>query len=167
MKRTNKGTVYLVQAALIAAIYAVLTYAISPLSFGAQQIRFAEALTVLPVFTPAAIPGLTIGCIISNIGSPYGAVDIVLGGLASFLAAVLTRSTRNIRIKNAPVLSLIFPVILNGIIIGLEISYFLPEGLSFWGFLASGGGVALGEAISCYVLGLPLFAALDKVKIFK
>lgn len=166
MKNRKTGTVYLVQAALIAAVYAVLTYALSPIAFGSQQIRFSEALTVLPVLTPAAIPGLTIGCVISNIGSPYGIADIILGALATFLAACCTRAARNIRIKNLPVLSLIFPVIFNGIIIGLEISYFLPESVSFFGFLASGGGVALGEAISCYVLGLPLFAALNKTKIF-
>lgn len=71
MKKMKKGTVYTVQAALIAAIYAALTYAVAPLSFGATQFRISEALTVLPVFTPAAIPGLAVGCIIANIGSPY------------------------------------------------------------------------------------------------
>ena len=155
------------QSALIAAIYAAVTYAVSPLSFGAQQIRFSEAMTVLPVLTPAAVPGLAIGCIIANIGSPFGLVDIVIGTLATLLAAICTRATRNIRFKNMPLLSLIFPVLFNGVFIGLEIAYFLPEGLTFAGFLASGGGVALGEAISCYVLGLPLFAALNKAKIFK
>lgn len=167
MKMQRKSTVFLVQAALIAAIYAAITYFISPLSFGAQQFRISEALTVLPVLTPAAVPGLAIGCAIANLGSPLGLVDIVCGTLATLIAAVLTRLTRNIRFKNLPLLSLVFPVLLNGIIIGLEISFFLPEGMSFMGFLYSGGSVALGEALSCYVLGLPLFAALNRTKIFK
>lgn len=167
MKKQRKSTVFLVQAALIAAIYAAITYFISPLSFGAQQFRISEALTMLPVLTPAAVPGLAIGCAIANLGSPLGLVDIVCGTLATLIAAVLTRLTRNIRFKNLPLLSLVFPVLLNGIIIGLEISFFLPEGMSFMGFLYSGGSVALGEALSCYVLGLPLFAALNRTKIFK
>lgn len=167
MKKQRKSTVFLVQAALIAAIYAAITYFISPLSFGAQQLRISEALTVLPVLTPAAVPGLAIGCAIANLGSPLGLVDIVCGTLATLIAAVLTRLTRNIRFKNLPLLSLVFPVLLNGIIIGLEISFFLPEGMSFMGFLYSGGSVALGEALSCYVLGLPLFAALNRTRIFK
>lgn len=167
MKTRKTGTIYLVQSALIAAIYAAITYAVAPLAFGAQQIRFSEAMTILPILTPAAIPGLTIGCIIANIGSPFGIADIIIGTLATLFATICTRATRNIRFKNMPLLSLIFPVLFNGVFIGLEIAYFLPEGLTLAGFLVSGGGVALGEAISCYALGLPLFAALNKAKIFK
>lgn len=167
MKNQRKSTVFLVQAALIAAIYAAITYFISPLSFGAQQLRISEALTVLPVLTPAAVPGLAVGCVIANLNSPWGFADIVFGTLATLIAAVLTRLTRNIRFKNLPLLSLAFPVLLNGIIIALEISFFLPDGMSFMGFLYSGGSVALGEALSCYVLGLPLFAALNRTKVFK
>lgn len=167
MKTRKKTTVFYVQAALIAAIYAVLTYAAAPLSFGAQQIRIAEALTVLPVLTPAAVPGLAVGCIISNIGSPYGIADIILGTAATLLAALCSRAARNIRLKNLPFLSLIFPVIFNAMFIGLEITWFLPEGLSFLGFLASAGSIAAGEAISCCALGLPLYLALAKTKIFR
>lgn len=127
MKKMKKGTVYTVQAALIAAIYAALTYAVAPLSFGATQFRISEALTVLPVFTPAAIPGLAIGCIIANIGSPYGPIDILLGTVATVLAALATRLTRNIKIKNIPLLSFIFPTVFNGIIIGAEIMMFTPR----------------------------------------
>ncbi len=167
MKKQRKRTVFIAETALIAAVYAVITYAISPLSFAAQQLRLSEALTVLPVFTPAAVPGLAIGCVIANLGSPLGLIDIVCGTLATLAAAVLTRLTRSIRFKNLPLLSLAFPVLLNGLIIGLEISFFLPEGMSFMGFLYSGGSVALGEALSCYALGLPLFAALNRIRIFR
>lgn len=167
MKKTNKGTIYLVQAALIAAIYAALTYFIAPLSFGAQQFRISEALTVLPALTPAAIPGLTIGCIIANLNSPYGIVDILCGTLATLLAAICTRLTRKVRFKNVPVLSLIFPVIFNGIIVGCEISFFIPDGFSFAGLLTVGASVAFGEAVVCYLLGIPLFIGLNRTKIFE
>jgi uncharacterized membrane protein len=167
MKNKKKNTVYLVQGAIIAAIYAALTYFIQPLSFGAQQFRFSEALTILPIMTPAAIPGLTIGCLIANLSSPYGVVDIVCGTLATLLAAICTRLTRNVRFKNVPWLSPIFPVIFNGLIVGTEISYFLPEGLTWAGFAASALSVAFGEIVICYILGLPLYAALNKTKVFE
>lgn len=167
MKKAKKGTLYVVQSSLIAALYAAVTYFIAPLSFGAQQFRISEALTVLPVLTPAAIPGLTIGCLIANINSPFGIADVICGTLATFLAAVCTRLSRKIRFKNVPFLSLLFPVLFNGIIIGLEISIFLPEGFSFMSFLTMGASVAFGEAVVCYLAGIPLFLSLEKTKIFE
>ncbi len=167
MKKSRKGTFYIVQAALIAAIYAAVTYFIAPISFGAQQFRISEALTVLPVLTPAAIPGLTIGCLIANFNSPYGMVDVICGTLATLLAALCSRLTRKIRFKNIPFLSLLFPVLFNGIIIGLEISIFLPEGFSWISFITMGSSVAFGEAVVCYLAGTPLFLALEKTKLFE
>lgn len=167
MKKMKKGTAYTVQAALIAAIYAALTYAVAPLSFGATQFRISEALTVLPVFTPAAIPGLEIGCIIANIGSPYGPIDILLGTGATVLAALATRLTRNIKIKNIPLLSFIFPTVFNGIIIGAEIMMFTPGQAGIVGFFTSASGVALGEIVVCYTLGFLLYIGLEKSKVFK
>ena len=165
MKRES-NTKFLVQAALIGAIYAALTYFSAPISFGPMQFRIAEALCVLPVLTPAAVPGLAVGCVIANLGSPYGLADIICGAAATLLAALCTRAARNMRVKNLPLLSLLFPVLFNGIIIGLEITFFIPDDATFWAFLTSGAGVALGELVSCYVLGLPLFAALSRTKIF-
>ena len=167
MKKMKKGTAYTVQAALIAAIYAALTYAVAPLSFGATQFRISEALTVLPVFTPAAIPGLAIGCIFANIGSPYGPIDILLGTVATVLAALATRLTRNIKIKNIPLLSFIFPTVFNGIIIGAEIMMFTPGQAGIVGFFTSASGVALGEIVVCYTLGFLLYIGLEKSKVFK
>ena len=167
MKKMKKGTAYTVQAALIAAIYAALTYAVAPLSFGATQFRISEALTVLPVFTPAAIPGLAIGCIIANIGSPYGPIDILLGTVATVLAALATRLTRNIKIKNIPLLSFIFPTVFNGIIIGAEIMMFTPGQAGIVGFFTSASGVALGEIVVCYTLGFLLYIGLEKSKYSK
>ena len=167
MKRTNKRTTFIVESALIAGIYAAVTYFIVPISFGTQQFRISEALTVLPVFTPAAIPGLTVGCILANLNSPYGLIDVFCGTTATLLAAICTRYTRKVLIKGMPVLSLIFPVIFNGLIVGAEISFFLPEGFSFAGFIAAGLSVALGEAVVCFVVGIPLFAGLKRIKNFE
>ncbi len=167
MKNKNRQTLYLVQSALIAGIYVAVTYAASPISYGSVQFRISEALTVLPVLTPAAIPGLAIGCLISNLGSPLGIVDIICGTLATLLAAICTRMTRKVLIKKLPLLPLIFPVLFNGLIIGAEIAFFLPEGFSWLAFLTSGASVGLGQAGVCYILGLPLYISLNKTGIFK
>ncbi len=165
----NKKTRFLVESAIIAAAYAALTLAVYPLSYGSLQIRFSEALTVLPVFTPAAIPGLAVGCFVANIIGPYSWIDAIFGTAATLSAAACTYLSRHIKFKNLPVLSLIFPVIFNAVIIGLEINvFFLPAGeaFSFSGFLISSLWVGLGELAVCYILGLPLYAAIDKAKIF-
>jgi len=160
----NTRTVFLVTSALIAALYAGLTYfsSLFGLAYGPVQFRLSEALTILPILTPAAIPGLTIGCFLGNLGSPYGIVDIVCGTLATAIAAVFTRMFRNIRIKNVPFLSPLAPVIVNALIVGAEITFFLPGGAGITGFLISVGWVGLGELVVCYALGLPLGMALEK-----
>ena len=91
---------------MIAAIYAALTYLAMALNlaYGSIQFRFSEALTILPIFTPAAVPGLAIGCLIGNLASPYP-LDLVFGTAASLIAALLTRAVRKVRIKNVPVLA--------------------------------------------------------------
>lgn len=163
----NKNkTVYVVLAAIIAAIYAGLTYvsAVAGIAYGSIQFRFSEALTILPVFTPAAIPGLTIGCLISNLTSPYGIVDIICGTFATFSAAVLSYRTRKIKFKDLPLLSALFPVITNSIIVGLEITLLMPEGFKFTAFLICACQVALGEAVISFGLGLPLYKLLRKTK---
>lgn len=122
---------YITTAALIAAAYAGLNFLgnVFGLSYGPIQLRLSEVLTVLPLFTPAAIPGLTIGCFIANIGS-FNALDMLFGTLATLIAAVLTYLFRNIKFKRLPLLSLLPPVIVNAVIIGLEIAFFfLPESL--------------------------------------
>ena len=94
----NKKTMFIVKSAIIGAIYAGLTYfaAVLNVAYGGIQFRFSEALTILAAFSPAAIPGLTIGCFLGNITSPYGIVDIICGTLATFIAAILSYKTRNI-----------------------------------------------------------------------
>ena len=163
MKTKNK-TKYLVTGGLIAALYAVAAYLAAALgiAYGGIQFRFSEALTILPVFTPAAVPGLIIGCFIGNLGSPFGMLDVLLGTLATALAAVCSHYTKKITFKGLPLLSMLFPVIFNGIIVGAEVAWFLPEGISALGFLISGLQVALGELVICYGLGIPLFYLVKK-----
>jgi uncharacterized membrane protein len=151
-----KNTRYLVQAAIIAAIYASLTIVLMPLSYGVMQVRVSEALTILPAFTPAAIPGLFVGCLVANIVGPYGVMDMVLGSIATLLAALCSY-----RLRDRQWLVPLPPVIANGLIIGamLHYAYGLPVSLPaciLW--------VALGEALACYGIGFPLMKYLNKRK---
>ena len=151
---------------MIAAMYAALTYAVSPIAYGEVQFRISEALTILPVFTPAAIPGLIVGCLIANIGSPYMVADMIFGTLATVLAAFSTRALRNVCVKGIPVLAPLPPVIFNALIVGAEISFFMPEGFEFAAFFAAALSVGLGELVVCYGLGIPLIIVLKKTKLF-
>lgn len=171
---TKKSTKYIVQAAVIAALYAVLTFLQNTLLPGsasmAVQFRVSEILTILAVFTPAAIPGLTIGCVIANISSlsVLGPYDLIFGSLASLIAAILIRAFRNIRLFSLPVLSAIMPAIANGIFVGFEIEFFFVEGgFHFADFLIQGGLVALGELGVLIVLGLPLAKIIEKQELDK
>lgn len=171
---TKKSTKYIVQAAVIAALYAVLTFLQNTLLPGsasmAVQFRVSEILTILAVFTPAAIPGLTIGCVIANISSlsVLGPYDLIFGSLASLIAAILIRAFRNIRLFSLPVLSAIMPAIANGIFVGFEIEFFFVEGgFHFADFLVQGGLVALGEFGVLIVLGLPLAKIIEKQELDK
>ena len=90
----NKSVTFLTQAAMIAAIYVVLTMIFAPFSFGEVQVRVAEALTILPIFTPAAIPGLFVGCLIGNITGGAVLPDIIFGSIATLIGAVGTYQLR-------------------------------------------------------------------------
>lgn len=172
MKR--RSTVYVVQAGIIAALYATLTILQNTLLPGtasmAVQFRVSEVLTILAVYTPAAIPGLTIGCVIANISSlsALGPYDMIFGLLASLVAALLMYSLRNVRFFSLPVLSALMPAIANGVIVGFEIEFFFIEGaFHFESFLLQGGFVALGELAVLLVLGLPLAKLIEKMKFDK
>ena len=164
----NKKIYYTVNAALIAAAYAALTWISNlwNLAYGPVQFRVSEVLTILPVFTPAAIPGLTLGCFIANIFS-FNPIDMVFGASATLIAAFLTYFLRNIRWKGIPLLAMLPPVLVNALIVGLEINFFfLPEGASLWGFLISAVEVGIGELGVCYLLGIPFFLQVKKLRIF-
>ena len=169
MKKTEK-TRFLAQGAMICALYTVLTYAAASLNlaYGPIQFRFSEALTVLPAFTPAAVPGLALGCFLSNLASPLGLVDWVFGTCATLFAALSTRALAGIRVKNIPILAPLPPVLFNAVIVGLEVSCLSEAGTFAWqnfSWAAFGAGalsVGLGELVVCTVLGYPLMIALDK-----
>lgn len=145
-------TSQIARAAVIAALYTILTIILKPFSFGYIQVRVAEALTLLPILYPEAIAGLFVGCLVSNIYGGLGPIDIVLGSLTTLLAAWLTYTWRKSRLAYLP------PIILNGIIVGLYLAYLL----NVPAYLAM-GSVALGEAIAVFVLGVPLLKRLQKV----
>ena len=165
----KKKTVFVVQSAVIASLYAGLTYAASMLNvaYGSIQFRFSEALTILAAISPAAIPGLTIGCFLGNITSPYGIIDIICGTLATLIAAILSYKTRNIRFKDLPLLSAFFPVVANAIIVGIEITLFMPDGFKLQAFLINALQIAVGQFVMCYGLGLPLYKVIKKTKFDK
>lgn len=152
-------TNYLTQAALIAAVYAVLTMPFAAISTGAVQVRISEVLTILPYFTPAAIPGLAIGCLISNIFiSQFGMIDIVFGTMATLIAAMISYKLPK---KLVP----IPPILVNAVIVGLLINYGtfnrITWDFALWGTMLS---VGIGQAIACYGLGYPLLLLIDKNK---
>lgn len=153
---------FLVEGALIAAAYAGLTLAGIGFSYGSVQFRIAEILTVLPIFTPAAIPGLTVGCFIANIAS-FNAMDMIFGTLATLLAAVVTYILRKIAVKGIPFLSLLSPVFFNAVIIGAEL-YLLSA--TPWGFGLTALSIGISEFVICVLLGIPMVLLLKKYNIF-
>ena len=157
----NKKTRYLTHGALIAAMYVALTFVASLLGLasGVIQVRLSEALTILPLFTPAAIPGLFVGCALANILTGCAVWDVVFGSVATLLGALGTYWCR----KKSKYLAPVFPILANMIIVPfvLRLVYGAPDS---WIFLVV--SVGIGEIISCGVLGLLLHKLLRKTNIF-
>ena len=154
-------------AALIAAIYAALTYAAAALGicYGPIQFRISEAMCVLAAFTPAAIPGLTLGCLLGNLGSTLGPVDWLCGTLATLLASMSGYALRNL--KGAMWLVPLPSVIFNAVIVGAELAVLLGEG-AFWPMFAiNAAWVGVGQAVVCYLLGIPLYFAIERTPALK
>ncbi|MCG0277841.1 MAG: QueT transporter family protein [Thermanaeromonas sp.] len=150
----RKVTPQIARGALIAAVYAVVTIVLAPISFGVFQIRVAEALTLLPLLFPEAIWGLFIGCLVSNIYGGLGPIDIFLGSLTTLVATWLT-----FRLRHSP-LAYLPPIVLNGLIVGTYLSFLLKVNV-----LLSILSVAAGEAVAVLILGVPLIRQLRKLKI--
>ena len=155
MNKSN--TLKLVNGGLIAALYVVLTVLAAQfnLASGAIQVRFSEALTIMPVFTAAAVPGLTIGCVLANLLTGCAAWDVVFGSLATLIGAVGTRL-----MKKTPQIAWIPPVLSNAIIVPIVLQkvYGVPD--AWWYLVLT---VGAGEVIACGILGLLLYKALEKV----
>lgn len=160
VRQMFKQTRFWAQAGMIAALYTVLSVALGPLSYGAVQLRLSEALWVFLVFTPAAVPGLFVGCLLSNIIGMFMGLtipaDIIFGSLTTLVAAWTGYLLRkNAALTPAP------SVILNALIIGWEVHvFFTPEVPIYLCMLY----VGIGQALSCYVVGEPLLFFLRKSK---
>ncbi len=166
MKTTTKK---LCRAGVIAALYAALTYAFAPFAFGPFQLRVAEALCLLPLLFPEAVPALWVGCMLSNLTSPYFFYDITVGSLATLLAAFLTYLTGKSLKGDTGKLLLggFFPVACNALILPLVI-VFLCGGSGEYtlgtAYLLFAGSIALTEAVCVYALGVPLYFGMKKFK---
>ena len=156
--KTNNKVLFMTQAAMIAAIYVVLCLVFEPISYGAIQTRVAEALTVLPFFTPAAIPGLFIGCLIANALGGGILLDVLAGSLTTLAAAYLTWMLRG----KSKFLASVPPVVLNAIVIPWVLKFGYGEPLPI-PFLM--GTVGIGEVISCGILGMIVYTILDKHRV--
>lgn len=150
----SKKLVFICQAAVIAALYVVLTYVFSAFASGVIQVRVSEALTILPAFTPAAIPGLVIGCLLSNTLTGCVLLDIIFGSVATLIGALgsyaLRRHTWLVPIP---------PIVSNMIIVPFVLRYAYGATDAFPFMIAT---VGAGEIISCYLLGMILYGALKK-----
>jgi uncharacterized membrane protein len=148
----RKGAAGIAYAGLIAALYAVLTIALAPISFGVYQVRVAEALTVLPFVFPPAVFGLFAGCMIANIFGGNGLPDIIFGSLFTLMAAALTYLTSKIKHRRlAYALAPLPPVVINAF--GVSIYLSKITGMSYLFVVQM---IGIGQVIACYVIGLPL-----------
>ena len=187
MKRSVQ---FLTRSAVIAAAYLVLTLPLAQIAFGPIQFRLAEALTVLAAITPSAIPGLFVGCLISNLMNPQnlGPVDIVFGSLATLLAAWLTWQMnvkllgrqdqsqpgggKTGRIRQTSIwfrhLLVLSPAVwVNAIVVGFYLPWIIPDltvtaGFRIW-TIAS---IFLSQSVVIYLIGLPVYLALKKIRLF-
>lgn len=163
------NTKRITKIAVIAAVYTVVSLCLAPASFGPVQVRIAEALTLLPLIYQPSIIALTLGCFLTNLlgvaFSLTGPIDIVIGTLATFLAAVCTYRFKEIKVKGIPLLSILMPVLFNGVFVGVELAVVGGENIA-WLSLVYGAEVAVGELISV-IVGWFLLKALEKTKLFE
>ena len=148
-------------AAVIAALYAALTLAFAPISFGQIQFRVSEVLCVLPFFFPISAWGLFVGCALANVIGGYGVLDICFGSLATLLAGLMTSKIRTKWLACLP------PAVLNGAIVGAVLAYTIGEGPFWISYATMGIQVFVGELLVMYLLGLPLLYQLPKVGVFR
>ena len=151
----------LARCAVVAAIYVVLCMALQPLSYGAVQVRVAEALCLLPVFGAEYIAGVVLGCFLANLlGSTI--VDVIFGTLATLLACLVTYKLANVRVKGLAIPASLPPVVFNAVIIGIEIAVLFPDPAPLWlACITNGISVGVGELISCTILGVLLVKIIE------
>ncbi|MDO4501332.1 MAG: QueT transporter family protein [Erysipelotrichaceae bacterium] len=168
MTKTKK----MAMVCMIAAVYAAVSLVLAPISYGNIQCRVAEALNLVPILMPMSGWGVILGCFLTNfIGvinglNPLGMMDCLVGTFATAVAVYGVVKCKDIRFKGIPWLSMLMPVIANGIIIGIELGVVFFQDNLLIGTLISGLEVAIGELVAM-VLGLFLIKALEKTEIFK
>ncbi len=158
----------LCRAGIIAALYTALTYAFAPLAYGPFQIRPAEALCILALIYPEAIPALCVGCALSNITSPYAFYDVLFGSMITLVAAFASYLV-GLKIKNTPLkifLGGLFPVLLNALFLPFVIIFLCDGGGDsvLIAYFSYAGSLALTQSVWVYGLGAPLFSAVSRLK---
>ena len=155
MKTQTQATRRLARGAVIAALYTALTLLLAPISYGQFQVRLSEAMTLLPILLPEAVPALAIGCLLSNILGGCTIFDIVFGTLATLLAALCTR-----RLRGKFWLAAAMPVVFNGVIVGAVVHYCYSPAFPLPLCMLT---VAVGEAIACMLVGPLLIRAMRRI----
>ncbi len=164
MNKTRKKIEQIAYSSLIAALYVALSWLSNILGLAsyAVQVRFSEALCILPFFTPHAVPGLFIGCLISNLTMGAHPIDIAFGSLATLVGAYIAGKIKNKYLVAIPT------VVANAIVVPLVVLFCYTSGVKSLGaYIAILVSVTIGEVVSAYVLGTLLLIAIDKRKIFK
>ena len=161
MKNMNQSVSRRVKGAVFAALYVTLCLALAPFSYGAVQVRVAEALCLLPIFGREYITAITLGCFLANLlGSSI--IDVIFGTLATFLACIGTYQLRHVRIKGLAIPASLPPVLCNAVIVGLEISFFFMDTpATLPAVLMNMLTVGIGEVISCTVLGVAMVKLIE------
>ena len=161
MKKNSRKIIFIAESAIIAAMYVVLTYISMLLGTdkGVIQFRLSEFLTVLPFFTSAAIPGLTVGCLLANILTACALPDVVFGSIATLLGAIFTFLLRKYKW-----LAPLPPILSNAIIIPLVLRYIYNFQGTLFFFVFT---VALGEVVCCGIGGMLLLISLEKSRLFR
>lgn len=157
MNKMHRKVRYIIEGAVIAAMYAGVTLFTPAVgfAFSGWQVRIAEAMTLLPLATPAAIPGLFVGCLMVNLVGSGNIFDIIFGSLATLVAAIMTYKIKNKWLAALP------PVLVNAVVVGLvqALVFHLP----FW---LTALQIFVGQAIACYALGIPLIKAIEKLPVW-
>ncbi len=146
------------RGAAVAAMYVLLTMIFQAFSFGAVQARVSEALMLLPVMADFAVPGLFIGCLIANLICGGLWYDVVIGSIATLIAAVLVR-----RLREKPMIAAAVPAIINGIMVGLVVYFAYVADTGIGVLIGSMAAVAIGEILVCYALGIPMLHLLRRL----
>lgn len=162
MRNTSIGVKKMVRAAVITAVYVVLCVVFAPISVGPMQVRVSEALTLLCIFGPEAIVGVTLGCFLSNalLSMP---LDMVIGTAATLLAGIVTYKLRDVRWKGLAIPASVPPVVFNAVIVGVELTIlYTPAPRQTVVYLFNMLTVGAGQLISCSVLGVLLVWVIEK-----